>query len=382
MPSETLVSKKSGPALSFGSNKQESISIEAPVTDEEGNVVEVKRLSDERLDFLEDAAKQVAESDGREYQPDTSEAASDQETESEAASDQETESEAASDQETESEAASDQETESEAASDQETESEAASDQETESEAASEEDVFTVRLADGTEKTLTREEVERELRLREDANTRLQRAAEQERQIQQVLNQQAESAPVQTSASDIKEELKGAVSDLMNGEEDDAVEKLAKIVGGGQQQSVQVDDIVQQAVQATRQELQMQEAISAFYREYPEINSTSDPMAYKMADMLTVEIEKENPSWSPRDILLEAGRRVREFKGGTGTQSEKKLSGSGRKNPAKAKQNLEPMPGISSEKPRKSIDEKEPETPEQIVQNMNIARRGRISVGIH
>ena len=45
-------------------------------------------------------------------------------------------------------------------------------------------------------------------------------------------------------------------------------------------------------------------------DYPEI--MSDKNLYKMADDMTDEIEKENPSWAISRVMDEAGKRTREW----------------------------------------------------------------------
>lgn len=118
------------------------------------------------------------------------------------------------------------------------------------------------------------------------------------------------------------EAKEIVSTLFRGDEDAAALKLATLLKRSQAPAnpvpaIDTTQLVNQAADvAVVKMTQIDKAKDAvagleqFKDSYPEI--MADPMLYRIADKFTDVIEKENPSWSPTQLMLEAGVRTNKW----------------------------------------------------------------------
>jgi hypothetical protein len=121
---------------------------------------------------------------------------------------------------------------------------------------------------------------------------------------------------------LTEEARSVVKELFTGSEEDAAAKLADLLlknRGAAQVSTSMDPaaIAQAAVAAARQELSaeaqqrdVQKGFKKFTEDYPEI--AADDNLFAFADGLTSKIEAEHPDWMPSEVMLEAGKRTREW----------------------------------------------------------------------
>lgn len=121
---------------------------------------------------------------------------------------------------------------------------------------------------------------------------------------------------------LTEEARTVVRELFVGTQDDAAAKLADLLlknrGAAQATtSMNPEEIAQAAVAAARQEIsaEQQEAdvrkgYKKFCKDYPEI--AADDNLFAIADSIVTKIEKENPHWMPSEMMLEAGKRTREW----------------------------------------------------------------------
>jgi hypothetical protein len=135
-----------------------------------------------------------------------------------------------------------------------------------------------------------------------------------------------SVPAQTDLTeeDLYDEAKEIFSTAFTGTEEDAARKLAKTlvklrgsVTPAAQMQPRVDEraIVRKAAQAAVGAIQNVEKTKdvrsgyvKFQEDYPDV--MSDPALYKMADNMTDEIERENPTWPISQVMDEAGKRTR------------------------------------------------------------------------
>jgi hypothetical protein len=135
-----------------------------------------------------------------------------------------------------------------------------------------------------------------------------------------------SVPAQTDLTeeDLYDEAKEIFSTAFTGTEEDAARKLAKTlvklrgsVTPTAQMQPRVDEraIVRKAAQAAVGAIQNVEKTKdvrtgyvKFQEDYPDV--MGDPALYKMADNMTDEIERENPTWPISQVMDEAGKRTR------------------------------------------------------------------------
>jgi hypothetical protein len=148
-----------------------------------------------------------------------------------------------------------------------------------------------------------------------------------------LAQRVATAPVQPAVpaqadlteADLLDEAKDIFQTAFTGTEEDAAKKLAKtliklrgsVTAPAAQVQPRVDEkaIVRKAAQAAVGAIQNVEKTKdvrsgyvKFQEDYPDV--MSDPALYKMADDMTDEIERENPTWPISQVMDEAGKRTR------------------------------------------------------------------------
>ena len=254
--------------------------------------------------------------------------------------------------------------------------------------------------DGVEILMPLADAQAELQKRETGSERLQRATE----LQQQLNEQAMAlAQQQTQVADpATEEVddetllnvsKEVVTDIVNGDEDAAAEKLASALkrqngGAGPATAISEDSIVETVAQRVTSELQakglLKEAFDTFAEEYPDI--TSDDFSFNMADNLSDTVAAEHPDWSPIEIMRETGKQIRAFRGKEpdekpeDTEVDPNLDT--REEAHKARGKLVRMPkGGSVAQINKSDESGEPQSLESVVTEMNVTRRGRAALGL-
>lgn len=118
------------------------------------------------------------------------------------------------------------------------------------------------------------------------------------------------------------ESRDIVKTLFSGDEDDAAQKLADLMKRSRAPAaaapaIDVTQIANQAAgiavgQMTQREVAVDAStgLEQFGKDYPEI--MSDPVLYNVADNLTDVIEAEHPEWKPSAIMLEAGKRTKDW----------------------------------------------------------------------
>jgi hypothetical protein len=229
----------------------------------------------------------------------------------------------------------------------------------------------------------------DIRLRQ--NTEWQRTLEaREAQLRQNTVALAENlrtrqeSPPSTPAVDVDDksleaEAREVVSGLFTGTEDEAAAKLADLLKknrGPTTPAVDTNQIVQQAVQATRQQISaeakdadVKSGFKQFSSDYPEIMADENLFGY--ADSMTTDIAAENPNWMPSEVMLEAGKRVREW-----VQSmkapEPAPEAQQNNDRLERKQQLRPLPRIR-QGTQESAPIEQPQTPSQMMEEIRAAR---------
>lgn len=169
-----------------------------------------------------------------------------------------------------------------------------------------------------------------------------RAAQVEAFARQLQAQQEHNQGKQLSdkdAGELKDVARDVYEKIMSGDEDEAINALANMVGRGNA-TQDVNAIMQQAKEAARAEVAASEnqrkqeeaavnhkkAKAAFSDAYPEIGK--DPMLYRLADQETLQVLSDHPDWDAiRDIdkiLMEAGKRVMDWRGKNAPSSKTEM----------------------------------------------------------
>ena len=245
--------------------------------------------------------------------------------------------------------------------------------------------------DGVEQRMSIADAQAELQRRESGNRRLQEAASERvrlQQLQQHLTQREQqlqaAPPAPPEAPPPTEELdalaKEFVASTLDGDEDTAAEKLAKAVraaagGAGKPATPDHASIVEAAVQQVRRDQAIANDYNTFKSEYPDI--INDPDAYAFADMVSDKVVAEHPEWTPLEVLREAGNRTRAFRNIQDAPSPE----TSRPEAQAAKSRLTRVPQSGGAAESVGTEPPKRKTPEQIVTEMNVQRRGKAAIGL-
>jgi hypothetical protein len=228
------------------------------------------------------------------------------------------------------------------------------------------------LVDGKERLIPLNDARAQLQKHLAADIRLQTAAERQRQLdaREAAIRQTEatlatrSQPPAPAAVDDRALASGLVRSLVSEPEDKAVEKMAQVFKSLRQAPAPVDAnaIAKAAAAEVRREIAesenqkaLQSGLSTFTKSYPDIAADSD--LFNLADRKTETIASEYPEWSPEQVMLEAGKQVREWLTGLGAPAKvAPPAGQQTSNRQQRKQNLVPMPQPRSVRPVAAADE--------------------------
>lgn len=125
-----------------------------------------------------------------------------------------------------------------------------------------------------------------------------------------LDAERQQRVAQTPAIDLETKRK-IVAELYSGDEtraEAAIDMLLNARPAQAQQQIDVEQITQEAERRIERKVETRDSVRSFQQEFPEIKPGS--RLWAMADQETIAIMREHPSWSPRDVLMEAGNRVR------------------------------------------------------------------------
>ncbi len=185
-----------------------------------------------------------------------------------------------------------------------------------------------------------DEARRRLQIGTAAEIRMQNASIREKQIDEreralTASEQALAARVEIpilpsvpevselSESDIRLQSRDIFNTAFSGTEEDAAEKLTKLLIATRTPQValapsideaaivsRAAEVAVSAVTAINQDRDLVEGFSSFKDEYPGI--MADAHLYNMADGMTDGIVDEHPEWSKQQVMLEAGKRTSEW----------------------------------------------------------------------
>lgn len=250
--------------------------------------------------------------------------------------------------------------------------------------------------DGELRYLPIEKAKAELQKRESGDMRLQQAhemakslQERERAIRQAELELAARARQNSSPpsgnADVDDEAliqraKQVVDSMFEGDQEEAAAELAKILRGpiSSQTRIDVEAIVQQAeerairkIRADEQEREGRKGYKKFADTYKDI--VADERLFRVADDMTESIAVENPDWTPTEVMMEAGKRTREWWLGRPEQLEQ--AAAHEEDLAKRqtrKKQLRPMPRRATAKQERPADTPE-ESPAEILKQMRASR---------
>lgn len=152
----------------------------------------------------------------------------------------------------------------------------------------------------------------------EANQRIKEAQEYEARTRanveaqlRAAQKQSQDAPLsEQQDADIKQRARRIVDKLLDGDEEEATNALADILGRQQATPVDTNQLVNQVSAQVQRTAELKAAVSDFRKEYPKI--AGDKFLWDRADIESDKVQSEHPDWSPSEILLEAGRRVEDW----------------------------------------------------------------------
>jgi len=215
----------------------------------------------------------------------------------------------------------------------------------------------------------------------EANQRIKAAEEMENKIrasqQQIESQlreqqqRSQDAPLsQKQDADIKQRARQIVDKILDGDEEEATNALADILGRQSTTPVDTNQLVREVSDKVQRTTELKAAVGEFHAEYPSI--VKDPYLFQRADAETDRIQTEHPDWSPREILFEAGRRVEEWVKSLAGPADQDNDTQRREGKRDKKRTTETLRTASSRVPR--TPDKRPPTRSEVVANMR-KRRG-------
>jgi hypothetical protein len=245
-------------------------------------------------------------------------------------------------------------------------------------------LFRIKV-DGKEQLIPLETVQTQLQKHGAADIRLQQASQTLKSAQEQAEQIRQNAALAARApakeppsnpdedNELREEASNLAKALLTEPEDKVAETLAatlKKLRHPKTAPVNTQEIVTSVVKAvqkktTEDRLQedMARGLEAFERDFPEINA--DPNLYRVADGLTDAIAQEHPSWTPSQVMTEAGKQTRAWATKSGLKLPKTPAlRPGTNDRQVRKQGLTPMPKAQSAKrttPAKKQEDNSPRT---------------------
>jgi len=227
-----------------------------------------------------------------------------------------------------------------------------------------------------------------------ADIRLQQASqrqrqldERERQIQQteaaLRTRQAQPTREAVAIDDAALERDAAevVRSLVSAPEAEATQKLAKVLKTVRQAAApQIDpnaiaaqaaDVAVRKVAERDAQRALVDGLNGFVKAYPEIAADSD--LYSLADSKTTAIATEHPDWTPEQVMMEAGRLVREKFGRPGPKPRQPGSGPSDAVRQQAKGKLTPMPQSRVGRPAPAADAEPDNSPQAAMADIRKAR---------
>jgi len=194
----------------------------------------------------------------------------------------------------------------------------------------------------------------------------------------------QSPPSNDAAPEVSEDKSELVKKyhqaLYDDNADEAAELLVKLTHSGRTNGAtpNVDQAVQQALERHMAQQQVEnqrqqewayhksreDSVNWFNDQYPDIANISEFRA--IADNKTIELQRENPSWTPQQIIQEAADQTREW-------VEKTLPKQKEDVRVRRKKNISSHPKSASASVQIVDDEPDPETVKDIIEEMKQSR---------
>ena len=246
------------------------------------------------------------------------------------------------------------------------------------------------LVDGREQLIPLDRARQQLQKHLAADIRLQQATEQKRQLdareQSIRNVEAtlktrSAQPVAPVVDDgtLDREATELVRSLVSEPEGKAAARLAKTLKTirASQPQVDVGAIEQRAAERavkTIAERDNQKALHSgfdeFTKNYPDIAGDSD--LFTLADRKTNDIAAANPTWTPGQVMNEAGKQTRDWLKSIGVAPKTAAPKSESTNQQR-KQNLVPMPQARTVRPAVAKTEEADDSPQNIMAELRKSR---------
>jgi len=208
------------------------------------------------------------------------------------------------------------------------ESEEAAEEPTETEEDPEQEELVRVKVDGEEIELPISEVVKGYQKDATASKRLEQAAAERQELDAMrdelnarANKPAEELPDEGANSKLAEEIRSLYDDISVGTDEEVIEankKLQGLLSGrGDNPAIQNDQVVSQAAQQVRQQIEYDSARSQFVDDYQDI--ANDPTLYQMAENVLSEAIPKSRTYE--EAFKTAGDTIRQWKDGlTGTQN--------------------------------------------------------------
>lgn len=220
------------------------------------------------------------------------------------------------------------------------------------------------------------------RLRQEIEQREQQLLQREQGLKNQPPAEGADGHGQTETGHPNEEVKALIKQyheaLLNGEDEDTTtDLLAQLATAGRQQpqvdvsqlaeqvEQQVEARIQKRQQEAAQQSELRDAFSTFKDEFKDV--AADPELLQMADRLTTTVSQEYPTYTPLQVMREAGKRTR-------TWLQEKTGGTARVN---RKRNLKTAAGTGARQPGKPAEKPKTRT-DQL--NEIRAARGQMPLG--
>jgi len=150
---------------------------------------------------------------------------------------------------------------------------------------------------------------------EDANRRLKDIEQREAEIarynlEQAALQQNSNSPPPKQDVDVQAQARQIIDKILDGDEEEAAKALADVMGRNNATPIDHSKLIPEVAQQVQRQIEGQRALQSFQQTYPEI--VKDPFLFQRTDAETIRVHNEHPEYSTEQVLMEAGRRTKDW----------------------------------------------------------------------
>jgi hypothetical protein len=238
------------------------------------------------------------------------------------------------------------------------------------------------VVDGKERLIDLADARRELQYGLAAKIRFDQAQDLKRQLEAKLRAPAPApAPAKPAVVEVDDLAlaQGLVRSLVSEPEDKAAAKMAetfKTIRQAAAPAIDVNAVEQRAseralrtIAERENQRALQSGLGRFKQDYPDISN--DPDLFTLADRKTNDIAAANPSWSPEQVMLEAGKQTREWMTKLGVKPAAVVQQTS--NRQQRKETLVPMPQARSVRPAPAAAKEDDNSPQGIMSELRKSR---------